>query len=241
MLGPGRDCRLADPLASFWTGIKFQLKTVSSFLKPKTLQDLERVLSIIKDFQTGIKQREANIKRGVRAGMVRTSEECASGLSCMKDQFDGIGVNNSHPLKWLPWYIFNLGGFFKYVTNDTSADWFAKYNETMLSSLHQALVKHVEEPLAELFAYLGNEHQKHCVPRNVTSGLGTSPLKHVYYDGARTGERTNQTLETGDKIISGKDAYRKILSYYTTMDYTPGVVRFVSETLKSKHLRCAGE
>ena len=221
MLGPGPNCWFDDTsLASARTGVRFQLVTIRRHFEPKTIRDMEVVLDFIKDFKTGIKQRKANIELGVKAGMVRTKDACKAGLLCMKRVFSGVG-NTSHPLQWLKG--FNLDTFVTSATGNTSSDWQKIHNQTMKSSLHQALVKNVEEPLAELFTYLENEHMKSCPPQNASSGMGTIPLKYVYHDEVETGERTNQTLGNGDQIVSGREAYQTVLSFYTTTNHTAGM------------------
>ena len=235
MLGPRPDCVYTEPLVR---AVPYQLFTLQRYFAPKSLQDLERVISILKDFMAGINQREENIKQGVKVGMVRAAEDCAAGLVCMKDLFTGIGSNSSKILRWL-----DIDNFLSGLV-DVSSDWLTKYNRTMQQSLYQALANFVEAPLAKLFDYLGNEHMRHCAPRNATSGLGTSPFKFVYYNGTKTGEKTNQTLETGDKIISGKDAYWKILTFYTTMDDSPGrarVIFFIYPIQVKKLIRSSGQ
>lgn len=68
--------------------------------------------------------------------------------------------------------------------------------------------------------YLKNEHAKFCVPSNISSGLASLPLSYVYINGNNTGEQTTKELPTGEKL-DGKDAYKKLMPYFTTNDMTP--------------------
>ena len=64
--------------------------------------------------------------------------------------------------------------------------------------------------------YLENEYIHHCVPSNVSSGLGRLPLSHVWYDGVEDkNEPTNATLPTGESL-NGPKAYSLIMPYFTT-------------------------
>ena len=72
--------------------------------------------------------------------------------------------------------------------------------------------------------YLEHEHYRHCVPSNVSSGLATLPLDHVWVDGKEnTSWPTNKMLPTGQKL-DGKKAYSMIMPYFTTNEMTPDQV-----------------
>ena len=70
--------------------------------------------------------------------------------------------------------------------------------------------------------YLEQDHQRHCVPSNVSSGLATLPLDHVWVDGKENKSwPTNKKLPTGE-MLDGKRAYAKwIMPYFTTNEITP--------------------
>ena len=70
--------------------------------------------------------------------------------------------------------------------------------------------------------YLEQDHQRHCVPSNVSSGLATLPLDHVWVDGKENKSwPTNKKLPTGE-MLDGKRAYAKgIMQYFTTNEMTP--------------------
>ena len=72
--------------------------------------------------------------------------------------------------------------------------------------------------------YVGMEHIRHCVPSNVSSGLGNLPLKYVWVDSKENKSwPTDPYLPTGEPL-NGKQAYSKIMSYFTTNAMTPAEV-----------------
>ena len=77
------------------------------------------------------------------------------------------------------------------------------------------------QPLNSIFSYVENEHMRHCVPSNVSSGLANLPLKYVWFDGKEnTSWPTDPKLPTGEPL-NGPKAYSKIMSYFTTNAMTP--------------------
>ena len=74
------------------------------------------------------------------------------------------------------------------------------------------------------FRYVEFEHIRHCVPSDVSSGLGNLPLKYVWVDGVQnTSWPTDPYLPTGE-ALNGSWAYSQIMSYFTTNTLTPGEV-----------------
>ena len=73
--------------------------------------------------------------------------------------------------------------------------------------------------------YLEQDHQRHCVPSNVSSGLATLPLDHVWVDGKENKSwPTNKMLPTGE-MLDGKMAYANwIMPYFTTNEMKPDQV-----------------
>lgn len=67
---------------------------------------------------------------------------------------------------------------------------------------------------------MANEHMRHCVPSNVSSGLANLPLPYVYIDGKPDLlQPTMPYLPTGERL-NGSQAFDNILTYYTTTDIT---------------------
>ena len=75
---------------------------------------------------------------------------------------------------------------------------------------------------------------EHCVPSDVSSGLATLPLAHVYVNGTRNVTQvTTKTLPTGEPL-NGTRAYLKMLSFFTTTDDTPDEVHKLGEEMLQK-------
>ena len=75
-----------------------------------------------------------------------------------------------------------------------------------------------------IFSYVEFEHIRHCVPSNVSSGLGKLPLKYVWLDGIENKSwPTDPYLPTGE-ALNGSQAYFQIMTYFTTNAMTPGEV-----------------
>ena len=88
-------------------------------------------------------------------------------------------------------------------------------------NLFLSTASHTHGLVSFLNRYLKLEHSRHCVPSNVSSGLATLPLKHVWFDGQENVSfPTTQTLPTGEKL-NGSWAYSQIMSYFTTNQMTP--------------------
>ena len=74
--------------------------------------------------------------------------------------------------------------------------------------------------MSHIFRHVEDEHIRHCVPGNVSSGWATLPLEHVWLDGKENKSwSTNPYLSDG-KPLNGSLAYSTILSYFTTNNMT---------------------
>jgi len=70
---------------------------------------------------------------------------------------------------------------------------------------------------------------RHCVPSKVSSGLSSLPLPHVYVDGVVSrNEPTTQKLPSGHKL-NGTQAYLRLLSFFTTLDISPGQLKDIAQ------------
>ncbi|PFX32480.1 hypothetical protein AWC38_SpisGene2683 [Stylophora pistillata] len=221
MLGPNQRCT-SEPITSLPAHLRVALYI---FLKNqnKTLKVAENAMKILPKFREGIQQYKFNLQRGVASGMIRSRSECAEGLNCMKGKYRDLFTRKS-PEAVLSWYGVrrDIENFARHVNMQDSSLWINKYGKNMSDSLTNAVVEFIGMPLVSLFDYLENDHMAHCVPSNVSSGLGTRPVDHVYVNGTKTSVKTNQTLDGKERIMKGKDAYAEILSYFTTTKYTPG-------------------
>ena len=83
-------------------------------------------------------------------------------------------------------------------------------------------------------SYLENQHLRHCVPSNVSSGLATRPLSFVYVDGfPNKSSPTTKRLPTGE-LIQGNMSYTNILPYFTSSDITPDEIYRKGQEMVSK-------
>lgn len=221
MLGPGQRCK-SEPIVSLPSHVS---RGLNIFLtkENKNMTAAEDALNMLPKFQQGIDQYKRNLQRGVASGMVRSISECAQGIECMKQYYLDL-FTRKKPDAVLSWYGVHsrIQDFVSHVPIRHLSAWIEKYGKNMSESLNDGVIKFVGTPLVSLFEYLENDHITHCVPGNVSSGLGTRPVDYVYFNGTRTSKRTNQMLDGAEKIMKGKDAYREILSYFTTTSYTPG-------------------
>ena len=62
---------------------------------------------------------------------------------------------------------------------------------------------------------------RHCLPRDLASGMSELPVDFIYVDGNRTNTRTTKRLPITNEILDGRKSYKNILPYFTTSDITP--------------------
>ena len=119
------------------------------------------------------------------------------------------------------------------LEKSASKEWEKKHNVTVRASINEALVAYVGMPLSSLLNYLEFNHSQFCVPSNVSSGLATLPVSHVYKNGRKTGTKTTGKLPTGERL-NGKKAYEMILPYFTTNHMTPDQIYSLGEKMLSQ-------
>lgn len=218
MLGPGRYCyRTFKGI----TSIKQQLTTVFLLFAPKTASELEAALNLLAKFKTGIKQFKENLKSGIRTGMVGSVTVCKEGKECLEDIYIEVSSQQSGR-GILTAFQDQISTFVSELSSHEAAKIMAKHGMNGADVVEESLVRNVGSPLLDIFEYLQNEHLSHCLPTNVSSGLGTLPVNHVYLNGSKTLEMTNPTFREGDTVLPGKESYKNFLSYYTTQEITPG-------------------
>lgn len=218
MLGPGRYCtRTCKGI----TSIKTQLATMLLLFRPETASELEDNLVFLGKFKIGINQFKENLKSGIRTGMVGSVTVCKEGKQCLEDTYVEIASQKSGR-GILAVFTNSISSFLSKIRPDELAKILEKHGMNATALVEDSVVKNVGSPLADLFEYFEKEHLPHCLPSNVSSGLGTLPVDHVYYNGSRTLERTNITLKGGGSIKLGKESYSNFLSFSTTQNITPG-------------------
>ena len=65
------------------------------------------------------------------------------------------------------------------------------------------------------------DHTRHCLPRDLASGMSELPVDFIYVDGNRTNTRTTKRLPIMNEILDGRKSYKNILPFFTTSDITP--------------------
>lgn len=189
--------------------------------RPKTAAELEDDLLFLEQFKIGINQFQENLKNGIRTGMVGSVTVCKEGKQCLEDTYVEIASQKSGR-GILAAFTNSINSFLSKMSPDELANILEKHGVNATALVEDSVIKNVGSPLAGLFEYLEKEHLPHCLPSNVSSGLGTLPVDHVYFNGNRTLERTNTTLNGGDSVMPGKESYGNFLSFSTTQNITPG-------------------
>ena len=221
MLGPSQRCS-DEPIASIPSHLNVALYLFLTKAN-KTSKAAEDVWNMLPKFQEGIIQYNLNLQRGVTSGMVRSLDECRDGIECMKRKYLSL-FTTRRPDSVLSWVgvRYRITNFVSGVPVRDLSQWIAKYGINMSESLFEGVVKFVGLPVVSLFEYLEGDYMTHCVPSNVSSGLGTKPVDNIYVNGTRTSEQTSKTLDGRERIMDGKHAYAEVLSYFTSTNYTPG-------------------
>ncbi|KAK3717889.1 hypothetical protein QZH41_014886 [Actinostola sp. cb2023] len=219
LLGPNLFCW--QPICGVGSDLRSHFNLKKTGFRPSTAKDVEFVIDHLKQLNDSLTQYIRNLRYGIKAGFVRSVEECEAGLFTMKRRFITIvqegekGILNSSYTKYMrnpKWYAG--------ISADTRSSWKQKYGKDIQESVQESLVQHVGRPLHNLLQYLEFNHSMYCVPSNVSSGLANLPLDYVYYNQSKTGETTTKELPFGEKL-NGKEAYKMILPYFTTTDMTP--------------------
>ena len=164
-----------------------------------------------------------NIALGVQAGMVRSSIDCKAGLDAFKEKYPMVATRNSSTGVLEEWYTqhYLKRSYLAKLEREVNASWRQQHGgQSVREAIKEALLKGIGQPLINLIHYLEFTHSRHCVPNDVASGLANLPVDFVYTDGV-PGKRTTKILPGTNRTLSGKETYRRILSYFTTTDITP--------------------
>jgi len=215
MLGPNFFCW--QPICS----ISREMSDHLAAFAPRNISDMEVIHGVLKAYNKSITQYMENVKLGVKTGMVGSIEECRGGLDSFKGVFSHIASSKEGVLKEEFVAKFLKEDFYKDITQDMKDDWQKRTGKSVVDSMKEFFIENVGAPINKLISYLENEHMRHCVPSNISSGLFNRPLKYIYTDGKpNMSQPTVQNLSTGE-ILRGPQTYASILSYFTTTDMTP--------------------
>eukprot|EP00794_Sanderia_malayensis_P009549 gene9550-10536_t len=110
--------------------------------------------------------------------------------------------------------------FLSKLQSGAVAAWTAKYKKTVNESLQATLTNDLGKPLKQFIDYVKNNYSTHCVPDEVSSGLGNLPLDYVWVNQKEDkSQPTTKKLPTGEPL-NGPKAYAMILPYFTTNSMT---------------------
>lgn len=209
-------------MQKFYT-LQYSFKAYMAYGSFKTIKDFERFMDVLKGFRDSINQYRENIQLGVKVGMVNSLEECKVGYDCIVDSFRFISTDRRPESILYEHFVAKIArNPLPSSWNESAKLWLHKYGKTLVDSLKDGVVRNLGVPIARLFHYLRDEHQRHCVPSSVSSGLATRPVPYVYNNGVANQSRpTTKTLPTGERV-SGKKGYERILRFFTTTNITPG-------------------
>ncbi|XP_015757731.1 PREDICTED: uncharacterized protein LOC107337124 [Acropora digitifera] len=217
MMGPNYFC---------WQPICYVSYGINAFawsVKPRTYADVQHVIDKIMAHKQTLERYRDNIALGVQAGMVRSSIDCKAGLDAFKEKYPMVATRNSSTGVLEEWYTqqYLKRSYLAKLEREVNASWRQQHGgQSVREAIKEALLKGIGEPLINLIHYLEFTHSRHCVPNDVASGLANLPVDFVYTDGV-PGKRTTKILPGTNRKLSGKETYRRILSYFTTTDITP--------------------
>lgn len=218
MLGPNRFC-----YTQVIARLPYHFRAFLKKLSPHTVEDLETIMDALKSFSRGIRQYHENVKLGVKTGMVGSIEECKVGLHCLSQIYPKIaeGFREEDVVLESFGYLFFTHQFLMRFEN-ASGRWFKKHGVHLEQSMVESLISHIGVPLANLFKYLADDHLKHCVPSNASSGLFNRPVRYVYKNGVpNVSEPASRRLPTGE-LIDAKSGYERTMRFFTTTNDTAG-------------------
>ena len=155
--------------------------------------------------------------------MVRAQIDCKAGLDALKERYKSIGAKQTAEAVLQEWYakLYLSSSFYKQLNTSVNDTWLRLYGKPIQESIKEALIDGFGKPMLKLMRYLEFNHSVHCLPNDLSSGLGNLPVDYVYYNGKpNTNEKTTKTLPLTNIRLSGKVSYRKHLSFFTTTKLT---------------------
>ena len=92
MMGPNYFCW--QPICYIGSDLGAHFNTKSYGFQPQTVDDVEFVIESIRKHGKSVIQYVENMKYGIKAGMVRSVEDCKSGLNSISGRFKEISRKN---------------------------------------------------------------------------------------------------------------------------------------------------
>ncbi|XP_031569347.1 uncharacterized protein LOC116303878, partial [Actinia tenebrosa] len=218
MLGPNLFCWMAI------CNIDYDVNAFAYHFQPVTYDDVEHVIKTISKYKQSIDQYRSNVALGVTTGMIRTKIDCIAGVDALKQAFLKISLANDSIGVLQEWFtkLYLQKKYLSKLENGVEDSWANKHpGRNISTSIREALIYGIGQPMTDLLNYLEFDHMRHCLPNDVASGLGGLPVDYVYTDSKPDWKnRTTKTLPTGE-VLNGTETYRMILSYFTTTDISP--------------------
>ena len=220
MMGPSRFC--AEAICRIGHDLNYHFNTKWWSWQPKTYDDIMYIMEQLQGYKPLIEQYISNIKYGIKAGMVRSEEQCEAGYYSFVDRFQQVSLLGKEGILKEAFVESLLSKeYYKKVPQNYTEEWKINFGESIIDSINSTLVEFVGTPLSELVNFLKNDYRSYCVPSNISSGLASLPLKFIYINEIQTQTQTTQKLPFGEKL-NGSRSYEKILYYFTTSeDLTP--------------------
>lgn len=97
LLGPNLFCW--QPICAVGNDIKSHFTFKPKGFKPKTVEDVEFVIDHLKQLNDSLTQYVENMKYGIKAGYIRSVEECKAGLGSMKRRFLTVALGGKEGKK----------------------------------------------------------------------------------------------------------------------------------------------
>ena len=217
MLGPNNFCRQAI------CSISYSIDVYARYVKPKDFEDAEKMIEKIMLNKHSIQQYKANMQLGIRTGMVRSKFNCIAGINAFKQYYKKISSDNNPNEVLSEWFVehYITAEFSKDLSAEDRRKWIKKYRKTFMQSVNDSLIEGIGKPIVDLINYMERDHIRHCLPRDLASGISELPVDFIYVDGNSTNTRTTKRLPITNEILDGRKAYKNILPYFTTSDITP--------------------
>ena len=119
--------------------------------------------------------------------MIRAKIDCQSGLDAFKARHKILTKERKGSAVLKEWFSrqYRSKGLYEKINKTVSDAWLSEKGKTVEESVKEALVTGVGDPLVKLINYLEFNHSKHCLPNDLSSGLGNLPVSHVYINGVQ--------------------------------------------------------
>ncbi|KAL9953420.1 hypothetical protein ACROYT_G040839 [Oculina patagonica] len=200
----------------------------------KDLEDVGVFLNKMKLVEATFSTYIQNMQFGIKAGMVRSTEECLAGIDSFKQKYLQVSFQGEQGIYDEKYMTPIFSDKFLAGLKPSDLDkWESENGKTVNESIREYAVKYIGKPIHDVIRYLQTENLEHCVPSSVSSGLGSLPLSHVYVNGTQTAVTTSKQLPSGEPL-NGKEAYESILPFFTTISKTPDQVHQLGKEMLKK-------